>query len=390
MASSTVLFIDGDLWEPFGQFAAALAQHGIASDHLTVAPRHWQSRYSQLLERRLYRRTAHHVERTGADGSRARVSPQQVLRWVGPDTLDVQARDDVGHQLLNESARAIPMLHHARALEPPSAIYDKWFMGELARESGVPTPLSWPAEQGPRQLPAVLKVPVGFGGQGVVTVNQREQWDPSVNSLRAHVAGEPFAQEFLGAGMVNVGGVAAGGEIVTAASYRPVPPAGDPLGPPVAIEMLEHAQARHCAEALVAATGFHGIFTIDFVLDTDGRAFFVDFNPRVFGAWAALQQLGVDLIGAYLFAVGIGPRPPRSEHVHGGRARTLGPPPGVPRKGGVHLWLRSSLKTIAMWEPWLGSTWSTQARARLLAYAARQAVRHPRHALRRPGPPQSP
>ena len=380
MAPNRVLFIDGDQWEPFGQFAAALGRHGILSDHLTVAPRHWQSRYSQHLEEALFDRTGYLVERIGQDGSGARVAPEHVARWSGPDTLDVQARDDLAHQILDGSGDPPAGLRHARALDPPSAIYDKRAMGELARAVGVPTPTTWEADLGPKQLPAVLKTPVGFGGQGVITVTQPHLWDSAANRLRRHMAGEPFAQEFVGAQMVDVGGVAADGELLVAASYRPIPHPGNPLGPPMALELIDHAQARHCAAELVAATGFHGIFTIDFTLDSSGRALFVDFNPRVFGSWAALQHLGLDIIGGYLYAHGLGGEPARTSLVDGARAHTLGPPP---ESASLHGWFRRSWQTISAWQPWLGITWSRQARARLLAYAGRQALRLPGQSAKR-------
>lgn len=369
MPTGRVLFIDGDTWEPFGQMAAALRRHGITSDHLTVPARHWQSRYGQALESTLFDRTANAVSRGRSPWESPSVPAEVVRRWVAADTLDIQARDDLGYQLLNDGY--FPLLHHARSLHPPPNIYDKWSMTALASASTVYTPASWSADAVPGHLDSavtVVKSPVGFGGQGVRLAQGRVEREAAVADLRACGPGEPFVQEFVGRRMVNVGGVAEYGEVLVSAAYRPVPPGDDPLGPPSAVELVSHVQASEAAARLVAATGFHGIFTIDFMLNPHDRALFIDFNPRVFGAWSALQVLGVDILGAYLRTLGLGPGPSPSQAVPGRRASTLSPPPA---SGPMRAWWGANLRTVAQLQGSLGRAWAWQARARLAALGLR-------------------
>jgi hypothetical protein len=422
-----VLFIDGDMWEPFGQLAAALALHGVASDHLTVPPRHLPGRYSHLLERRLFHHTEAAVLRSGTVSGAAWVNPDRVSELTTSDTVDVQARDDLGYQLLQEGDAEVPPLQHATALANPAAIYDKWHMTHFAQHHGVSTPHTWRpddtdtsdsirkildnavfgpggASSGARGTAAggvgagaggtatggtaagsaaardpgpddasvlVVKAPVGFGGQGVALAHGADQVAGHLRQLRAFPGGEPFLQEYVGTRMVNVGGVAADGEVLLSASYRPIPPIDDPLGPPAAIELIEHQHAISATHRLIEATGFHGIFTLDYVLNSHDEVLFIDFNPRVFGAWAPLQSLGVDILGAYLQLLGIGVGPIPTPTLSGQRARTLSPPPD---SGPLRPWWNTSVATISRWQPWLGSKWARQARARMAAYAMRRTA----------------
>lgn len=381
MHSGRVLFIDGDTWEPFGQMAAALRRHGIASDHLTVPPRHWQSRYAQALESTLFARTSHVVRREPGERELASVSADEVATLLAADTLDIQARDDLGHQLLGGDS--FPLLHHARGLQPGARIYDKWFMTRMAAESGIRTPPSWTPDETPGCLDrakTVVKSPVGFGGQGVVIADGRAEREAAIAAVRCAAGGEPFVQEYVGHRMVNVGGVAEHGEILVCAAYTPVPPANDPLGPPSAVELVDHRQASEATTRLIALTGFHGIFTIDFVLDPHDRALFIDFNPRVFGAWSALQVLGVDIRGAYLRTLGLGAGPAPSRATIGRRANTLNPPPA---SGSLADWATSSMRTVSALRGVLGSAWAWQARARIAALGAHHLVGRSRPPSRR-------
>lgn len=384
-----VLFIDGDMWEPFGQLAAALARHGIASDHLTVPPRHWQGRYAHVLERSLFHRTATPVRRAVADGGHAQIDLSDVARYVSPDTIDIQVRDDLGYSLLNQGATGLPGLDQRSQLQPGAAVYDKWVMTQVAAAAEVPVPRTWPVAEfvahaltsgdaasidstGTSSWTAMIKTRVGFGGQGVVRLTQPAQLPAITDTLRQLTGAEPFVQEFLGTEMINVGGVAVHGDVLLAASYRPLPPSDDPHGPPVAITLTAHPQAVESARRLVSAVGYHGMFTIDFVCDAAGRAHFIDFNPRVFGAWAALQSLGVDVLGAYLAMLGVGSRTQPMPLPVGQRATTLGPPP---RMGDLRRWWAGTRATIDAWRPWLGRRWATQARARAAGLATRELTR---------------
>ena len=367
-----VLFVDGDLWEPFGQLAAALRPFGIASDHITAKPRNWRGWVSQRLEQVLFERTANEVQRGLGDGGPARVDPHRVAAWITAETLDVQARDDLGALLLTDPLTVATPLCHTTALRQPAAIYDKWAITRLAQMCGVPVPLTWRTHDDPPvNGPVILKSPVGFGGQGTVLVTDEQQWPSAVAKVHELGWGEPFAQQYVGTRTINVAGVAVRGYLLLAACYEQLPRPDDPFGPAVNIRLTTHEGALDAAARLVEATGFHGMFCIDFVRDESDRALFIDFNPRVFGSWGALQELGYDFVGAYLHTLGIGPGPRWRRTYGASQASTLGAPPAA---GSLGRWLTTRWATIRQQQPYAGAGWARTTRARTLALAAQASA----------------
>ncbi len=53
-----------------------------------------------------------------------------------------------------------------------------------------------------------------------------------------------------------------------------------PKGPSTCVELLDHPEMKASAEAVVAALGYSGFASLDFMLDGSGRAHLIELNPR--------------------------------------------------------------------------------------------------------------
>jgi hypothetical protein len=173
---------------------------------------------------------------------------------------------------------------------------------------GIAIPETW-TERRASAWPVVVKARTGCSGQAVRIARTADELARSVTDLSGGGADGLFLQRYCGVETVQVAGAARDGEIVQAGCYRSRPRPADPLGPAALIETLEWADLRRGAATLIADLGYTGIFCLDYVLDDAGQPYFIDFNARAFGSWMALQSAGVDVLGAYLFALGVAPRP---------------------------------------------------------------------------------
>ncbi len=291
------------------QFGAALRQRGLRTVRYTGRDRSLRQVVRTNLERSLFERT-HAVLRAGSDGQ-LDVSP--ILERL-PKFADVQSADEIGAQLvLDRRWQQEPRLRrvHATGLNDFDC-YDKLSYTTLAAAAGVPVPPTWSnAEEVPSDVALAVKSRVGSGGTGVRLVAGISE----AAAAAAEVGRGPKSvlyQQAIAGEVWNVGGVSRDGEILTAAAYRAAAPAGDPHGPPVEIELEDRPDLLDSAGRIVSALGYRGPFALDFVMSDDDTGYLIDFNPRIFGSWPALQAGGVDLLGFYLYSIGLARRPPKS------------------------------------------------------------------------------
>ncbi len=54
----------------------------------------------------------------------------------------------------------------------------------------------------------------------------------------------------------------------------------NPKGPSTCVELIDHPEMKASAQALVAALGYSGFASLDFMLDGGGRAHLIELNPR--------------------------------------------------------------------------------------------------------------
>jgi len=306
------VFADTEPFTCFLQFAAALRRRGVVCVRVTTRARTTRQRAAQIMQRLVFRRVdvllgvAHDGSVTGVD---------LLADWLEGVAVAVEATDDVAAAL---AARSSSVGDHrllkTRAGRLESVLYDKWALMQFAPSVGVSVPRSWrDADPSDASYPLLVKPRLGFGGQGIRTVNDRAEHEQVVADLSLPIGGF-FAQEVMAGDRINLGGVAKAGRIVAVGCYWSWPQADDPMGPPALVAMTHNPQLIEAGERLIAGLDYTGAFCLNFIQGPGGRPHLIDFNSRLFGSWLALQRAGVDIVGAYLHAYDLNAgAQPRSE-----------------------------------------------------------------------------
>lgn len=293
----TVL-VDLETWDSLGSWGAALHQRG------------WQV-HRVVLERHGLRRLARAARDRAVFGGPSIEVPSSpaALTLTAELAATVRAADDIQGtettvSTIREAGLLSPGTLRGRApdLERQECLYDKWLMNERARGLGLGVPESWSSPP-PGLLPLVVKGRIGAGGQAVVIAHDQPQLEQAIAALTQDQGQPPFFQELMPGVVVNAAGVAQDGRLLVHALYEAQAPADDPLGPPEVLRIGDYPQIAEELAHLLADLRYTGIFCVDYLFSDDGRVGLLDFNPRVFGGWLALQAAGVDLLGAYLSLV---------------------------------------------------------------------------------------
>jgi len=199
-----------------------------------------------------------------------------------------------------------PHLHHVPPNVDEALLYDKDLFVRWAGERGLPVPRQCGLGEQPATFPVIVKPVTGYGGVGVTVCHSAEELAAAIVDLGDKQA---VVQEFLPGRQVNVGGVAHEGRVLLAAPYEPLASRSHPTGPPVALRTVDAPEAVDVASAAMRALEYTGPFCLDVVAGADGRMRIVDLNARVFGSWTGLQRAELDLVGAYLYTLGLGEMP---------------------------------------------------------------------------------
>ena len=354
-----VVFCDTEPWECFLQFGAALRRRGIRVERLTRTERSATQRLNDALQRPVFSRTTAVFD---AEGNSLPATLQAVL----PRTVvAVEAVEDVAAALPLSAAGVLPAVRTSDERLSP-LLFDKFGMTDHARQHGLRVPRTWDAPPGVDALPLMLKPRLGAGGREIELISDPAGYDRASRRAQAR-PGHYLWQEVAPGELLHVGGVAREGALVQAACYRSVGSPHSPLGPSSEVIVVDDPETMAQAEGLMASLGYTGAFCLDYVRDGDGRALLIDVNARVFGSWKALQDAGLDMVGAYLHAIGLTTTAPRGRARVGMTIRVL---PhnllfdGTKPVGPV---LRARLTSVLAASGDLGARWATAAALRLLA-----------------------
>lgn len=357
-----VLFADETSWEAFTALASGLRRRGLLTRRVTAATTGPRSAGLKVLDRLAYGPTWTAACPPDA-GDASRAVAAEVVSHLSPDVVDVQATDEISHALIADPAVAGVLRRTSRGFAAED-LFDKGAMDDLARRLGIPVPESVDPASSP-QFPVVVKGRRGSGGERVVVAHSPLELEEAVAALSVADEREPLVQAYHGAGLINVGAVADGADLLVAVAYEARPDPGDPTGPSVLVTPVHRDDLVAATASLTAATGYRGMVCVDFVLDERGGAYFIDFNPRAFGGWPALQAPGTDILGAYLHLLGLGPRPEASTAEPGCSRRLMRFPAPVSSGRAVAAWARASLSVVAERHRVLGWRWSTVSLARI-------------------------
>lgn len=296
-----ILMIDVDANESYREFAGALRTAGLRVRHVVPPGGPHRSTATRLLDRwalgdsELLRSTL--------------AVPSTRRRLLRPPTADLHTAEHVAAALTRtEEWAQSPHLHKVREDLSQDIVYDKLAVTRLAEEHGIGVPRTWTTPTTDR-WPVVVKGREGYGGRMVRLAHDQAELDEHWAALGGP-EGRAFLQEFHAGGVTSSGGVARQGEPLVLGSWKVYPSTTDPLGPPVRITAHWDQELIDQTAAVVAALGYTGIFNLNFVHDGDGKPLLIDLNCRVFGSWRAVQEAGLDIVGAYaaLHGIGSGPR----------------------------------------------------------------------------------
>ncbi len=370
--SRIILFADYYPWEAFTALASAMRRDGFAVQRVSSAPRDGWRRLMQQVDRLVYGRTRDLVVPPPAKGGEVALTDPGAVIPVG--TCDIQAPDDLSRLLLTEVPGAAEIMDRARATFPAVDLFDKAAMSGVARSLGVPVPEEFPLP-GPVRFPVVVKSVVGSGGDRVRVVHDDRELERAVAELGQLSDTPVTVQAYHSAGQFVVGAVAKDGHFLVVAAYATEPSAHDPNGPSSVVVTVDHPEAVAASEAIAGAIGANGFVCLDFVVGQDGTAYFIDFNPRCFGSWPALQELGVDFLGAYRHVLDAGPAPQQVVLAAGQRSALLRFPAGARTVAGVGRWAASGIGVVARRWHLLGWRWGVVSLAKIAAGSV-QATAH--------------
>jgi hypothetical protein len=365
-----ILFADLEPWESFLQFAAALRRRGVRVERVTSAERTPVRRLNDLLQRPVFHRTWPVLGRESGGWTLA----HEVLVRLPSDVRAIEAVDVVAAALTGRAG--VP----SRTANPEreELLFDKLAMTEFAATHGVPVPAAGPAESDHDLVtPFIVKPRLGFGGRGVELVRDTDA-ATRIRRVASTLPGQLMAQEWAPGELVHVGGVARAGAVLQAACYRAVGSPHAAFGPSAEVVTLDDPETLASAAALLGSIRYTGAFCMDFVRSVEGRPLLIDVNARIFGSWAALQTAGLDLVGAYLQAWGMGDRTPTGALQPGRHLRVL--PPDMSLSGGTSMAaaLGAQLYGLFIGISELGARWGVSLAGRLLCATLLQMVRRRR------------
>ena len=263
---------------------AAFARAGVACGALTFSGSHL------LTTRHL----AWHALWDGT-GDRFSIAPPALMRAVEvwqPELI--MPLDD----------RALHWLQLAAATDPPLACAT-----QLGTALGDPTTYAWRIAKGPcraaaaslgvrlpagaavenlpralalaEQLtwPVVLKANLGTAGHGVAICRDADALRAAWPRIGNHPSGASLEQAIPGVPAMMVVAVW-DGTVLAGMAARKERCSLDGIGPSSVIRFIEHADMAEVARRLCARFAGRGLISFDFILDADGRAWFLECNHR--------------------------------------------------------------------------------------------------------------
>ena len=213
--------------------------------------------------------------------------------------------------------RSLPPSAHFKTLRSKLATY------QLARDAGVAVPaqgladslttaLAFAKRQG---YPVVLKPEQGAAGLGIAicldeaTLRhhyqqfvERQKTEPEARLLmQAHVPGADVSHPF----------VAADGKLLTGLTRLKLCAHPRPTSPSSVVELVELPTVAEATRRLVAACGYNGFGSVQFLLDAKGAPQFIEFNTRPVPVMHMGESLvGIDWCASWHAAVQGTPQPP--------------------------------------------------------------------------------
>lgn len=159
----------------------------------------------------------------------------------------------------------------------------------LARELGILQPMMYDHAASVPHFPVIFKRDRSFGGSGVLRPKSRE----ALERLIAKEPGMPYLIEELIEGTdYSVDAVRKGNSFM-ASCYKSLSSQGQ--GPSSMREVVQNDELCAIARKLLDHIDYNGVCGMDFRIGADGRAYFLECNPRFTGGIATQIDAGFDI-----------------------------------------------------------------------------------------------
>ena len=204
-------------------------------------------------------------------------------------------------------------------------------LANVASEAGVRAPafavvhnreqaLAFSAQHG---FPVVLKAEESFAGLGVDICKDAAALETAVQRLeREHprvFAEGALLQSFVSGPTAMRAVIAWRGQVLAGLSAIKVETHPGATGPSTVLRFIEQPEMRATAQAMIAALGYSGFASLDFILDDAGAAHLIELNSRPTPICHLGKHLGLDLCAALRQALD-------------GKLSQDGDPPNLPKK----------------------------------------------------------
>lgn len=145
-------------------------------------------------------------------------------------------------------------------------------------------------------LPLVVKGEHGMAGLGVRICSSNAEllggWE------RAKSKGDVAAQEYVAGDLYFSNSAAYSGKVAATNVFQSIKTSGGVTGPSSVIQSRRHAEIEEATRIFVEHTGYSGILSLDFIVNSNGEAYFLECNPRPINATHLGRRLGNDLFHA--------------------------------------------------------------------------------------------
>lgn len=304
----TVAFIDSIPWESFCSLAAALRVNGIATTRVTAHRRERFQRLVQQAERAVYGSTQLRITRPEDTGEAIKLEWDSLAAILPASTIDIQASDVLAAMIIESGDPAAQLVSTVGPGNDPLELIDKWKAKKLLLELDIPVPAGSDVCEC-STYPVVVKARIGSGGSEVRIARSSDELVTYWAELTSDRGTTPILEAFHSEATIRFGGVAKEGELLVGSAYEVMPDTNHPLGPARSARAVDSPKIYSDVEKIVKATDFTGFISLDYVNDIAGEPLANDINPRAFASWPALQHAGIDIVGAYVHSLGLGPRP---------------------------------------------------------------------------------
>lgn len=360
---ATVLVAEDEFWQPGLDFAAAMRKRGHVAIRLTADREATLHRGA----RRWAKVPTATVNEAISDAGIPSSTGLDLIAAVRP--VDWQATEPILNWLAANGYER--QLHFRRSTGlAPQLIQDKRELSAFLQSAGLGVPRTWDSVEaiGDQQGPFIFKLRDQGGGHGIHRCDDRQ----SLLACAAMFSPLPYiVQRFHTAVPVIAAGVATQGKVVQMLTYVSVLNPQTPFRMAYGLRVVDDPLVYAYAEQVLDVLGVTGPFALDTVADDDGQPLALDMNLRIWGSWTACQAVGMDVPGAYEFALGLGPHPGPLQVSREEAAILRRPPLGVRTAGQRVRWLAAESAEIRRRSRWFGATWARCSLRDSAAWAAR-------------------